>query len=99
MNVSRASEISKKRWRRMSLLFLSLLPILALFHLVMWFGFTRTLFRPETGDLQRIGYLVGLEDCKRKLMVQEPQSGYTLLGPDKLAQATEVPVMVFGDSF
>ena len=76
-----------------------LLPILALFHLVMWFGFTRTLFRPETGDLKRIGDLVGLEDCKRKLMVQEPQSGYTLLGPDKLAQATEVPVMVFGDSF
>lgn len=83
----------------MSLLFLSLLPILALFHLVMWFGFTRTLFRPETGDLKRIGYLVGLEDCKRKLVALEPQSGYTLLGPDKLAQARDVPVMVFGDSF
>ena len=83
----------------MSLLFLSLLPILALFHLVMWFGFTRTLFRSDTGDLKRIGYLVGLEDRKGKLVAQEPQSGYTLLVGDKLAQATEVPVMMFGDSF
>jgi hypothetical protein len=83
----------------MSLLFLSLLPVLALFHLVMWFGFTRTLFRPETGDLKRIGYLVGLEDCKAKLVAQEPPSGYTLLGTDKLARAAEVPAVVFGDSF
>ena len=83
----------------MGLLFLSLLPILALFHLVMWFGFTRTLFRPETGDLKRIGYLVGLEDCKRRLVAQEPQSRYTLLATDKLARATEVPVILFGDSF
>jgi len=83
----------------MSFLFLSLLPVFAFFHLVMWFGFTQTLFRPETGDLKRIGYLVGLEDCKRKLIAQEPTSGYTVLGPDKLAQGADVPVMVFGDSF
>jgi len=83
----------------MSLLFLSLLPLLALFHLVLWFGFTRTLFRAETGDLKRMGYLVGWEDSKARLMAQEPQSGYTLLQPAQLAQADNVPVVIFGDSF
>jgi hypothetical protein len=83
----------------MSLLFLSLLPLLALFHLVMWLGFTRTLFRYETGDLKRMGYLVGMEDCKARLVAQEPQSGYTLLVPARLAQAANVPVVIFGDSF
>jgi hypothetical protein len=83
----------------MSLIFLAMLPIFALFHAVMWFGFTRTLFRPETGDLKRIGYLAGYADCKAKLVAQEPQTGFTLLGGDKLAQAPEVPVILFGDSF
>jgi hypothetical protein len=83
----------------MSLSLLALLPLLAAFHLGMWLGFTRTLFRPETGDLKRIGYLVGLEDCKARLVAQEPQTGFTLLRGDALAQAKTVPVMVFGDSF
>lgn len=83
----------------MSLAFLALLPFFAAFHLVMWFGFTRTLFRPETGDLKRIGYLVGLEDRKAALVAQEPQGGFALLRGDALAQAKDVPVMLFGDSF
>jgi hypothetical protein len=83
----------------MSLIFLALLPVFALFHAVMWFGFTRTLFRPETGDLKRIGYLVGYEDCKARLVAQEPQTGFTLLVGDDLAQAPAVPVILFGDSF
>lgn len=92
-----SSQILNKRWRRLSLLFLSLLPILALFHLVMWFGFTRTLFRPETGDLKRMGYLVGLEDCKGKLQAKEPK--YTCLGGKDLATTEHVSTIVFGDSF
>jgi hypothetical protein len=99
MTFSTASHVRNIRWRWMSLLFLSLLPLLALFHFVMWFGFTRTLFRPETGDLKRMGYLVGLEDCKAKLRVQEPQTGFTLLTEGKDFQTQDAPTMVFGDSF
>jgi hypothetical protein len=87
------------RWRRLSVAFLALLPLFALFHAVMWFGYTRTLFRPETGDLKRIGYLVGLEDCKARLVAAEPQTGYTLLSGAKLAQTDDVPLLIFGDSF
>ena len=83
----------------MSLLFLSLLPIFAVFHFVMWFAFTRTLFQPATGDLKRIGYLVGYEDCKAKLVAAEPQTGFTLLGGKELGEAHNVPVLLFGDSF
>jgi hypothetical protein len=99
MHAPRPPRSAAKRWRRMSLIFLGLLPFFAVFHAVMWFGFTRTLFRPETGDLKRIGYLVGLEDCKAKLVAQEPQTGFTLLVGDQLARAPEVPVVLFGDSF
>ena len=99
MHVPISSRTLHKPWRRMSLIFLSLLPILALFHAVMWFGYTRTLFRPETGDLKRIGYLVGYEDCKARLVAQEPKSGYTLVAHQHLAQAKEVPYVLFGDSF
>jgi len=94
-----SSHVARKRWRRLNLLFLSLLPFLAIFHLVMWFGFTRTLFRPETGSSKRIGYLVGLEDCQGKLEAQEPQTGFTLLDRHTMAQAAQVPVVIFGDSF
>ena len=99
MSDSISSQFVNKRWRWMSVLFLSLLPFFALFHLVMWFGFTRTLFRPDTGDMKRIGYLVGLEDCKAKLVAQEPQSGFTLLVNPRQFENGDVPVMVFGDSF
>ena len=99
MRAPRPPRTDARRWRRMSLIFLALLPVFAVFHLVMWFAFTRSLFRPETGDLKRIGYLVGLEDCKPKLVAQEPQTGFTLLVGDQLAQAHDVPVMLFGDTF
>jgi len=99
MPISNTSEIHKRRWRWISLFFLSLLPVLALFHLVMWFGFTRTLFRPQTGDLKRMGYLVGFEDCKMKLKALEPNSGYKLLKTGKDFQAQEAPTILFGDSF
>ena len=99
MHLSLLHPAARKRWRRMSFLFLSLLSILALFHFVMWFGFTRTLFRADTGDLKRMGYLVGLEDCKAKLMAQEPQTGFALLGPEKMASVGGAHAVVFGDSF
>ncbi len=83
----------------MSLLFLSLLPLMALFHLVVWFGFTRTLFRIETGDLKRIGYLVGIENGKARLQASDPTTGFTVLGEEKLADAKQVNTMFFGDSF
>ena len=85
---------SRQQWRRLGILFLSLLPLMALFHLVMWFGFTRTLFRAQTGDLKRLGYLVGLEDCKATLVAAEPP--LPPLPPGTPAQA---PVVIFGDSF
>ncbi len=88
-----------KSWRWMSLLFLSLLPIFAVFHAVMYFGFTRTLFRPETGDLKRIGYLVDDEDRKEALRATEPKSGFELLTDKKQFENRQVPVMMFGDSF
>jgi hypothetical protein len=99
MPLSSPSQIHKRRWRWISLLFLSLLPILAIFHLVMWFGFTHTLFRLQTGDLKRMGYLVGLEDCKMKLQALEPESGYTLLATGKGFEAQTAPAFLFGDSF
>ena len=82
----------------MSLFFLALLPLLAVFHLVMWFAFTSTLFRPETGDMKRIGYLVGFEDRKAALQALEPKTGYTLLNVEDLANV-QVPMVIFGDSF
>ena len=82
----------------MSLLFLALLPLLALFHLVMWFAYTSTLFRPETGNMKRIGYLVGFEDRKAILQAEEPQTGFTLLPTEHLANA-QVSTVIFGDSF
>lgn len=88
-----------KRWRWIARLFLSLLPIFALFHFVMYFGFTRTLFRADTGDLKRIGYLVGYEDRKDALRADEPKSGYTLLTDKNQFENRQVPVMMFGDSF
>ncbi len=99
MHAPRPIRTHAKKWRGMSLVFLALLPIFAAFHLVMWLGYTRTLFNQETGDLKRIGYLAGLEDCKEKLVAQEPKTGFTLLRGDSLAQAKDVPVMLFGDSF
>jgi len=99
MSDTRTAHVNAQRWRRMSLVFLALLPFFAVFHLVMWFAFTRTLFRPQTGDLKRIGYLVGLEDCKGKLVAEEPTTGYSVLGGEQLAQAADVPALVFGDSF
>lgn len=93
------SQIPRKRWRRLSLLVLSLLPIMAVFHLVMWFGFTRTLFRPETGDLKRIGYLVGYEDCMGKLEARQPTTGFTVtnLSREELVPGTHT--VYVGDSF
>jgi hypothetical protein len=91
--------IPRRKWRWLSLLFLSLLPIMAAFHLIMWFGFTRTLFRPETGDLKRIGYLVGFENGMAKLQEKDPTSGFTILTGPELAVAENVHTVVFGDSF
>jgi hypothetical protein len=93
------TSIARRKWRWMSVLFLSLLPSMAIFHLVMWFGFTRTLFRPETGDLKRIGYLVGVENGAARLLAAEPTSGFTVLTGPQLAEAPEVRTIVFGDSF
>lgn len=78
---------------------MSVLPLMTLFHLVMWYGFTRTLFRPETGDLKRIGYLVGVEDRKALLQAEEPHSGYSVIGAEKLATTPQVSTIIFGDSF
>lgn len=94
-----ASHAARQRWRRLSLLFLSLLPILALFHLIMWFGFTRTLFRPETGGSKRLGYLVSLEDRMGALQAQEPKTGFTILDRKAMGRAEQVPIVIFGDSF
>jgi len=91
--------IPRKKWRWLSVLFLSLLPLMALFHLVMWFGFTRTLFRPETGDLKRIGYLVGIENARARLQANDPTTGFTILTGEKLAATPQVNTVVFGDSF
>ena len=99
MTSERTSLNLNRQWRWMSFLFLSLLPLFALFHLGMWFAFTRTLFRPETGDLKRMGYLVGLEDRKAKLVAQEPKSGYELLFLPKQFENRQVTTMLFGDSF
>jgi len=83
----------------MSVIFLSLLPILAVFHLVMWFGFTCTLFRPETGDLKRLGYLVGLEDCKAKLQAEEPPNPVEKINPGGTTGPEQFHAVIFGDSF
>jgi len=76
-----------------------MLPALALFHLVMWFCFTRTLFRPETGSSKRMGYLVGLEDCQGKLQAREPQTGFNLVNVFDERQTPRPRVVYFGDSF
>ena len=89
----------QKTWRRLSLLFLSLLPALAIFHLVMWFCFTRTLFRPETGSSKRMGYLVGLEDCQGKLEAREPQTGFKIIDLADPSVASGTRAVYFGDSF
>ncbi|HEV3272329.1 MAG TPA: hypothetical protein VGZ93_09135 [Candidatus Methylacidiphilales bacterium] len=94
-----SSRLPQKKWRRLSLLFLSLLPVLAIFHLVMWFCFTRYLFRPETGSSKRIGYLVSLEDRKAKLEALEPQTGFTIVDMDGSRPASGTRVVYFGDSF
>jgi hypothetical protein len=99
MNPPDPSQIPRRKWRWISLLFLSLLPLVALFHIVMWFGFTRTLFRIETGDLKRIGYLVGVENGKARLQKNDSTSGFTILAGEKLANAKQVSTVVFGDSF
>jgi hypothetical protein len=99
MNSADPTPIRNQRWRWMSLLFLGLLPVFMLFHLVMYFGFTRTLFRPETGDLKRMGYLVSDEDRKEALRTSEPKSGFELLTDRKQFENRQVPVMMFGDSF
>jgi hypothetical protein len=82
----------------MSVLFLGLLPLFAVFHLTMWFCFTRTLFRAETGSSKRIGYLVTLEDRYGPIVAQEPQTGSVIA----LAGSQNPPpvrTVVFGDSF
>jgi len=89
----------QKKWRRYSLLFLSLLPALAIFHLVMWFCFTRTLFRPETGSSKRIGYLVSLEDCQGKLEAREPLTGFTIVDLTNKGLIAAPRMVYFGDSF
>jgi len=94
-----SSRLPQKTWRRLSLLFLSLLPALAIFHLVMWFCFTRTLFRPETGSSKRIGYLVSLEDRQGKLEAQEPQTGFKIIDLSGKRQASGTRMVYFGDSF
>jgi hypothetical protein len=93
------SPYSRKSWKRLSILFLSLLPALAIFHLVMWFAFTRTLFRAETGSSKRIGYLVGLEDCYGKLRAQEPTSDYPVQTLNQNDPKTWTRVVYFNDSF
>jgi len=98
MNSSIASHLPRRKWRGLSLLFLSLLPALAIFHTVMWFGFTRTLFRPETGSAKRIGYLVTLEDCMGKLQAKEPKIGFTMVDLSD-PRTTATRVVYFGDSF
>lgn len=99
MSLPPPAQIPRKKWRSTALIFLSLLPLMAIFHLVMWFGFTRTLFRPETGDLKRIGYLVGITNGKAELQKSDPKTGYTVLGGEELAKAPEVKTLFFGDSF
>jgi hypothetical protein len=94
-----SSRPPRKKWRRLSLLFLSLLPALAIFHLVMWFCFTRALFRPEIGSSKRIGYLVSLEDRKAKLEALEPQTGFTIVNLSGTRQTSGTRVVYFGDSF
>ena len=93
------TSVPRRQWRWLSVLFLSLLPLMAVFHLVMWFGFTRTLFRPETGDLKRIGYLVGVENGKARLQAADPTTGFTILTGTQLAAAPQVRTIIFGDSF
>jgi hypothetical protein len=94
MLLPNSSHLPRKNWRGLSLLFLSLLPALAIFHLVMWFAFTRTLFRPETGSAKRIGYLVTLEDRMGELQAQEPKTGFSVTNFSKRER-----VVVMGDSF
>jgi hypothetical protein len=94
-----SSHPPRKSWRRLSLLFLGLLLVLAIFHLVMWFCFTRALFRPETGSSKRIGYLVSLEDRKAKLDALEPQTGFTIVDLSDARQTSATRVVYFGDSF
>jgi hypothetical protein len=99
MTPSDSSHPPRKTWRRLSLLFLGLLPVLAIFHLVMWFGFTRSLFRPETGSSKRIGYLVSLKDCKARLEALEPQTGFSIVDLSGRGRTTATRVVYFGDSF
>ncbi len=94
-----SSRLPRRSWRGLSLLFLSLLPTLAVFHLVMWFAFTRTLFRPETGSAKRIGYLVTLEDCMGKLQAREPQTGFSVVNLQDARETRGTRVAIFGDSF
>ncbi|MCE0521604.1 MAG: hypothetical protein LV480_01690 [Methylacidiphilales bacterium] len=94
-----SSHPPRKAWRWLSFLFLALLPLLAIFHLVMWFCFTRTLFRPETGSAKRVGYLVSLEDCKAKIEALEPQAGFDIVDLSAGRSKTAPRVVYFGDSF
>jgi hypothetical protein len=99
MNSITLSRVPQKKWRGLSIFFLSLLPALAIFHIVMWFCFTRTLFRPETGSSKRIGYLVGLEDRQGKIQASEPQSGFKLIDLADKNVTTGTRVVYFCDSF
>jgi hypothetical protein len=99
MNPPASIRSSQKKWRRLSLLFLGLLPALAIFHIVMWFCFTRTLFRPETGSSKRIGYLVSLEDCQGKLEAAEPPTGFKIVNLADPDEGGPTRVAYFGDSF
>lgn len=99
MTLPAFSRVPQKKWRWLSILLLSLLPGLAIFHLVMWFCFTRTLFRPETGSSKRIGYLVSLEDRQGALEAQEPQTGFRLVNLADKSVTSGTRVVYFGDSF
>ncbi len=85
-------------WRRASIIFSTSLLAMGIFHLSMWFAFTRHLLRPEVGDLKRMGYLVGLEDHKPKF--NEASTGAEAVFDARSFEPDQnYPIMMWGDSF
>jgi hypothetical protein len=88
----------QKSYKKSALCLLVLLPLHGVFHAVMWNFYTKKLFLAEVGDLKRMGYLVGYEDCKKRLNDEQGLSGMVLsvseVKPDQKASTVFV-----GDSF
>jgi hypothetical protein len=85
-------------YRTMVIAFAVALAATGLFNAVMWYGFTCSLFGPEVGDMKRMGYLAGYEDCRSKLKQAEAPGG-TVLSLVEAEKAEQIQAVFIGDSF